>query len=102
MVLFVITSVPEPVPFLLTSTFCFSCFSILEPLAATLPVIYFLKSWGGGGGGGGGVIFSFGTEGDVKKNSYDCCGGMWKNDAHLKNIVSPSCSINNKYSLIQH
>ena len=52
MVLFVITSVPEPVPFLLTRTFCFSCFSILEPLAATLPVIYFLKSWGKGGGGG--------------------------------------------------
>ena len=66
MVLFVITSVPEPVPFLLTSTFCFSCFSILEPLAATWPVIYFLIKWGKGGGGW--LLFSsFVKEGGCQK-----------------------------------
>lgn len=65
MVLFVITSVPEPVPFLLTSTFCFSCFSILEPLAATWPVIYFLIKWGKGGGW---LLFSsFVKEGGCQK-----------------------------------
>lgn len=66
MVLFVITSVPEPVPFLLTSTFCFSCFSILEPLAATWPVIYFLIKWGKGGGDGC-YFLRLLKRGDVKK-----------------------------------
>lgn len=81
----------------------FSCFSILEPLAATLPVISFLKRRGRGEGGGGGCyFFRLVKSGDVKKDSYDCCWGMWKNDAHLKNIACPSCSIHNKYSLIQH
>ena len=79
MVLFVITSVPEPVPFLLTSTFCFSCFSILEPLAATLPVIYFLKSWGGGGGGGGGFFFFRLVQGAMtKKILMTVVGGCGK------------------------
>ena len=78
MVLFVITSVPEPVPFLLTSTFCFSCFSILEPLAATLPVIYFLKSWGGGGGGGGCYFFRLVQWGMSKKILMTVGGGCGK------------------------